>query len=303
MKRTPLRVRISNIFRNALLHGALQDALELLYPSRCMRCERFLCESRLEEEEHRGVFLCEECLKEIVPPHGKTFCPLCGCFFLGSTDISPKHTPSGETVPGVTPAPSRKRCVHCPKQGFLFSQVIPLGEYEFTLRDAILEMKEERSGFQATHFSRLLFQLRRSQLEDFSPELILPVPMHFSRRFSRGVNSPEHIAETLGKSLNVSVYKDVIMRKKATKPQFSLNPEQRAKNVSGVFGLRTRSFRSRFLSDPIRTIAGKRVLLVDDILTTGTTANEISRVLLQHGAAEIAVTVLGKSLFPHAKGK
>jgi ComF family protein len=109
--------------------------------------------------------------------------------------------------------------------------------------------------------------------------------MHWAKRLFRGVNSTELMADCLGRKLGVPVVRSVV-RSRYTGPQKDLLPRERFRNVRGAFRLR-RSDRQRWQDS--------RLLLVDDILTTGATCSEVARLLKQAGAAAVAVVVVARA--------
>lgn len=107
-------------------------------------------------------------------------------------------------------------------------------------------------------------------IEDYGldPELIVPVPIHWSRRCTRGFNQAELLCERL------EVSPHALVRSRRTRPQVGLTEEERLQNLQGAFR-----------ASP--TVAGKRVLLIDDVLTSGQTARECARALRAAGASEV----------------
>lgn len=115
-----------------------------------------------------------------------------------------------------------------------------------------------------------------------TPELILPVPLHVRRLRERGFNQSGLLAGVLGRRLGLKVSFDTIVRKNPTLPQSSLNRKDRLRNVKGAFEL-----------TGYHAVNGRRVLIVDDVFTTGTTLSECAGLLKKKGGAlEVnAVTV------------
>jgi ComF family protein len=112
----------------------------------------------------------------------------------------------------------------------------------------------------------------------------MPVPLHWWRRWRRGYNQSESLARGLVRRLRLSCRVDVLCRRKNTPRQVQQTPAQRRENVRKAFHAR-----------PDPTIRGKTVLLVDDVLTTGSTASEAARALRTAGAARVFVAVLAHS--------
>ncbi len=120
--------------------------------------------------------------------------------------------------------------------------------------------------------------------------------MHFARRIVRGVNGPEFLAEELGRRLKIPVLGGIVARTRATTVQYELTPRQRAANVKNAFVLKSNfALRIRRI-EPRKRLEGKKILLTDDILTTGSTVDELARLLLAGGAASVDVCVLARAV-------
>jgi ComF family protein len=133
--------------------------------------------------------------------------------------------------------------------------------------------------------SRLLLDRRAEVFRDFQTEVIVPMPMHWVRRMRRGVNGPAIIAEVLAGRLRQPLAARSLFRHRLTSLQTELSPSQRHRNQRN-------SFRTRH----VRRLAGRRILLVDDVLTTGATASEAAQTLLIAGAAAVFVAVLARGI-------
>jgi ComF family protein len=132
--------------------------------------------------------------------------------------------------------------------------------------------------------ARLLFERRRERLLEQQADIVVPIPMHWSRRIGRGINNPDIVGQCLAKSLGIPLRRDILIRRVNTTPQADLPPSRRFENVRGVFGVRR-----------LEAVAGARILLVDDVLTTGATCSEAAKVLKRAGASAVAVTVIARA--------
>lgn len=115
--------------------------------------------------------------------------------------------------------------------------------------------------------------------------VVVPVPLHFSRYWKRGFNQAENLADFVAKQNNW-LMKSVLIRNRATLPQFGLNKIRRKQNMADAFLLKKNSH---------QIISGKIVILVDDIVTTGFTLNECAKILRQNGAKEVWGLVLARA--------
>jgi ComF family protein len=231
---------------------------DLLFPPRCVSCGGGL------GEEHSDVFLCAACLRKLVPAAWN------GCRRCGSR-LSGEQAADGG-------------CPKCRDAPFAFDQLIALGGYDEGLRDAVLRMKRPAHDAISLAVGRLLAARCQGLLAEDRPTLILPIPMHWARRLRRGGNSPEVLAGCLAESLRAPARRNVLVRSRHTSPQWPLTPDERHQNVRGAFRVRR----------PV-AVKGARVLLVDDILTTGATCSEAARMLKQAGAATVAVAVVARA--------
>ena len=118
-------------------------------------------------------------------------------------------------------------------------------------------------------------------------ETVIPVPLHVKRLRQRGFNQSGLMAKMLGRSIRLPVHFGALIRKNWTEPQTRLNREDRLTNVKGAFTVKDRS-----------VVEGRSVLLIDDVLTTGTTVTECARVLKKAGAAQVHILTVARAL-PH----
>jgi ComF family protein len=172
----------------------------------------------------------------------------------------------------------------CKDPPLLFDTVVTIGGYRDNLREAILRMKHPRHENLALALGRLFGQKRFSELDELEAEMIVPVPMYWKRRLRRGTNSAEFLARCLGRKLGLPVRRRLLVRCKNTEPQSELSPIKRFSNMRGAFRVR--------LAQRLR---GARVLLVDDVLTTGATCSEAAAALKKAGAAMVAVAVVARA--------
>jgi ComF family protein len=152
-------------------------------------------------------------------------------------------------------------------------------------------MKTDKTGILAISAAKALALYRRADLENVQADYIVPVPMHRLRRWDRGVNSPDLLAEELARKLKVSFAKHLVRRIRQTDLQFTLSIKGRTENVSGAFAIR----RPYFHLAGTPALTGKNVLLIDDIFTTGSTCNEITKVLLAAGIGSVTVAALARA--------
>lgn len=120
-------------------------------------------------------------------------------------------------------------------------------------------------------------------------DALVPVPLHWTRLFQRRFNQSAELARAISRQRSVPVIDNVLTRIRATPPQVGLARDERAKNMHGAFSIE-KSLR--------REIKGKRIVLVDDVLTTGATANACARILRRAGASRVDVLTLARVVDP-----
>jgi len=158
-----------------------------------------------------------------------------------------------------------------------YSDGVPL--YEGAMKEAITRFKFERKRALLNPLSWILITAYNGDGVD----LITAVPLFSSRLKERGFNQSELLAERLADHLGVPSDFTLIERVRDTRPQFDLKRHERLSNVSGAF---------RFSGNDVR---GKKILIVDDIMTTGATLSECSKALKEAGAAIVIPLVLSKT--------
>jgi ComF family protein len=151
----------------------------------------------------------------------------------------------------------------------------------------VLQMKRPNSESLAAALGILLARRYQSQLRDFAPDFIVPIPMHWMRRTSRGANHAEWLARAMRRAIPRTRVVGLLLRKHNTLPQKDLGLKERFRNLRSAFGLRAGY-----------DLQGARILLVDDILTTGATCSSAAEVLKQAGASRVAAAVVGRAEGP-----
>lgn len=245
----------------SLLDELRQRSLDLVFPPTCLACEADLAG---ESWESAGGMFCTFCRSQIeVLPE-----PLC--------EVCASPIPA---IAGV-----RLDCGVCRKLKPRFDRTIALGAYEGLLRDLILGMKSEPRLLVARNLLDFAWQVRSEELLGWKVDSICAVPTHPMREWKRGANAPQALAVSLGRRLKVPTNSKLLYRKSNTPPQAGLSRPARLLNIRGEILVRKSQAANQ-----------NHVLLVDDVLTTGATANECARVLKRSGIAKVSVFVLGRT--------
>lgn len=227
-----------------------------VFPDTCRVCDAPLTEvSRIP--------VCSQCLANPQPFIAEYFCVSC-------------HTPFVNEFP----LDDEGRCGLCRRGLTGFDDAWSYGAYEGTLRELIQLFKYGKVQTLARPFGEWLsLALPRDRAFD----LVVPMPMHWRRRWNRGFNQAELLAAEIGRRTGIKV-KNVVNRRKATPPQAGLSSAKRRQNVSGAFRV----------SRPAG-VADRRILLVDDVLTIGATAAACARTLKRAGARHVSVLTLARA--------
>ena len=166
-----------------------------------------------------------------------------------------------------------------------YSEYLYIFKYEGIIRDKIINYKFNDKSYLYRMFVEIL--LRNNKVVKFIKQydLVIPVSISAKRMKERGYNQCELITKEISKRLNIQTDSKLIKKNLDNKPQSSLNKNERIDNVKNVYIIN---------KEKINLIKNKKVLIFDDIYTTGSTVNEISKVLKQNGASNIGVITLAK---------
>ena len=176
-----------------------------------------------------------------------------------------------------------KKCVINEYNNRNFSKHLYIFKYEGIIRNKIIEYKFEDEGYLYKMFAKIILSDKKTCNFIKKYDVIIPVPISKKRKKKRGYNQSELVANELAQKLNQDIWTDIIIKKKDNKPQSELNKLERIKNVEDIYEI----------NKPIE-VKNKKVLLLDDIYTTGSTVNEIARKLKQNQTQEIGVITLAK---------
>jgi predicted amidophosphoribosyltransferase len=155
--------------------------------------------------------------------------------------------------------------------------------YRDELRDAVIRMKQRAHEALTLSMGVLAARVLKKPIVRLEPDVIASVPTHWLKRLIRGTNGPDLLVEGMGSALPFPTATDLLTCRRRTQKQGTLMPSERRANVRNAFAVNSGY-----------DIRDARVLLVDDILTTGATASEAARTLRRAGAAVVTVAVVAR---------
>jgi ComF family protein len=178
------------------------------------------------------------------------------------------------------------RCGACRDRPPSFDRLLALWSYEEPLDAVIQGLKFRRLDYLGRHLGKAIAARWHDVLA--KADLVVPVPLHWWRRITRGYNQSERIARALARHLDLPLV-PALVRRRGTPPQTSLGREERLANLRSAFRIRRAA-----------AIRGRCVVLVDDVATTGATLEAAASALRKHGAATILAAVAART--PRAPG-
>jgi ComF family protein len=245
------------------LKEILTGIVDLVFPPRCTACNDLL-------ERHGSLPFCPSCLAGIRFIRSP-LCPRCG---------TPFEATEGED----------HLCGDCLTTERSYAVARSVARYEGALLAAIHRFKYRGKIGIGTVLGRIMADFAAEIWDMKAFERIVPVPLHRKRLRERGFNQSVILARKLSKRFDIPLDFTSLRRQSLTPPQVGLGREARAANVQGAFTV----------SHPER-IAGRKILLVDDVYTTGNTLEECARVLIQAEAKTVSVLTLARAVYDHSR--
>jgi len=164
-----------------------------------------------------------------------------------------------------------------------FRKHLYIFKYEGIIKQRLIDFKFNEKSYIYKAFVIFLLKNKKSCRFLKSYDIIIPVPIHYNRKITRGYNQSALIAKEVAKRLNIKYEEKVLLKSIDNKPQSTKNREDRLNNVIGVYYIKNK-----------HEITNKKILLLDDIYTTGTTVNECCKILKQSGAKFVDVITIAK---------
>ncbi len=207
-----------------------------------------ICDKVMEN----GLLICPECVKKVQLIEGKR-CKKCSKSFQDDMqDV----------------------CYDCRRQMHQYKQGYALFEYH-SIVDSLYRFKYSERSEYAEYYGTMIATCMEKIIRSINPDFMIPVPLHKNKQRKRGYNQAELVAKCVGKILDISVLVDYIERVKDTRPQKLLSGAKRENNVKKAFHI---------VRNDVKL---KRVIIIDDIYTTGSTINEMVRELNKNQVVEV----------------
>ena len=229
--------------------SVLKDILNFLLPPRCINCGKIIT-------DENG--LCADCFNEVTFISAP-YCKCCGIPFAENWGITEK-----------TICPT---CIKQKKKYYRYARSAI--KYEDISKNMILSFKFMDKTENAKIFAKWL-KLAGADIFDIGADVLIPVPLHYKRLVKRRYNQAALLAIELGKLISLDVDVKSLIKIKSTKPQVNFSGKNRLKNIKDAFSVKYPE-----------NIKNKRVVLIDDVQTTGATLQECAKVLLQSGAKSV----------------
>lgn len=233
----------------------LKWLFDFILPPRCLHCGKIICNENS---------LCPECFEKI-SFITQPYCKHCGCPLDGNKDDL------YELV-----------CLKCLNKKNSFRLCRSAIKYDEFSRKLLLDFKFADHVENKLLLARWLFWAGKD-IFDMGADMIIPVPLHYTRLIQRKYNQSAILAAELSKLCSIPAVYNVLKKTKYTAPQVRCNSKDRKINVKNAFKV----------TQPCK-IKGKRIILIDDVYTTGATTRECIKILKQSGALSIDVLTVAR---------
>ncbi len=232
-----------------------QEILDIIYPVRCPLCG------------------------DIVVPKGNKSCPSC------KAKLPYIQEPSCMKCSKPLEQEEKEYCSDCERKAYHFDRGYAVWTYNDVMKKSVANFKYHGRKEYAAFYIEEVVERYSDKIKRMKPDAIVPVPVHRSKYLERGYNQADILARGIGKMVGVPVVSDLLLRNKKTMPQKELSDIERLRNLTGAF--RWNEAASRRYG---RDLA--RLLLVDDIYTTGSTIEACTNILKSQGVLEVYFIVL-----------
>ncbi len=240
------------------LNLILKSLQSIIFPYSCCLCHQYSFNEPV----------CKQCWSKVLFIN-KPFCNICGKPFFNPILL--------ETADYLI-------CEECREEKRFFAKSISLAIYQEEFKEIIHQFKFYNKPYVGNYLGKKLSNLIRTEDKYKNIDIIMPVPLQKKRERERGYNQSLIVAKIIAKELKIKLLKDILRRRGDNPPQSNLSLKERKKNIRGCFYVKKANL-----------IKDKRILIIDDVFTTGSTVNECARVLRHSGAREILVATLART--------
>ena len=241
--------------------GARDAVVSVLFPAPCRLCDELLTRAT-------PLPLCDACLASFQRLPEK-ICDICGCLL--------------EALPATEG--ERLLCPFCRQQSYGFDRARSFAVYDGALVRAVLLLKFEAMTPLGSWFAARLAEVVERAGESLAADVVVPVPLHRERQRERGYNQAELLARPLARQLGLPCRPVLLVRTRPRPDKLHLSLEERWESVRGAFAAR-----------PGSQVDNLRVLLVDDVMTTGATLDACAKALREAGAKSVTGLTVGRAL-------
>jgi ComF family protein len=228
----------------------IKEFLDLIYPRRCPICS------------------------DIIIPKDMNICPNC------KEQLNYIKEPRCKRCSKPLITLEQEYCYDCERKNYHFVRGYALWVYDANMQKSIAYYKYHNKREYAEFYIEGIIKGYKKQITDIGPDALIPVPLHKQKQNLRGYNQAEIIAKGIGKELSIPVLSNTLIRNKKTLPQKGLNDKERLKNLEKAFEYSDEERNKKLMKLD-------KVILVDDIYTTGSTIEACSNILLQHNVKEV----------------
>jgi ComF family protein len=262
------------------------NLIDAVFPARCWQCEQMYL-------RERGGLAASESGMDAVQTYGSLFadylCPQCAKLYtpIRSPLCSKCGRPFG-TRHGVD-----HKCPDCEMHPFGFDEARAAGMFDRTLKTIIHQYKYHGRAELVRPMGKMLWTALHHFYDAEAFDLILPVPLHWFRKYRRGFNQAALLVRQLARLADdqgvrfksEKVPEKILIRRHHTVSQTGLGKQQRIENLKNAFAVRNKS-----------AVAGRNILIIDDVLTTGTTTDACARTLKTAGASSVKVLTVARAV-------
>lgn len=230
------------------MRGIKRIAIDSIYPPACP-----VCNKPLGYKQGKRLKIHDICRKELVYI-GKNRCLKCG------KEIADENN---------------EYCYDCMHRSHEYNQGVAVYQYTKGIKQSVYQYKYKNKREYAIFYGQEIYDRCSDIINAWNPEVIIPVPLHISKYKKRGFNQAQLIAKQISEHTNITLENDILLRCRKTVPMKKLNDKQRLKNLKNAFIINQ------------NIVKYKRVLIVDDIYTTGSTIDECARALKNRGVEQV----------------